>query len=211
MQSSSCFGSSWKDVFCGPRNDGASGDHPNHPGAEIDGEADCGFDSDDGYEEDDEDYLDYCDSNKIVELTVRRELLLVELQELVDARTPQQAAAAIAAMDRESGNDDQLLRFLLRAGTLRILRNRLLKEDEDEGGPDESFHQEEKKEDDAGRDADAGASADPCESSCCGPILSPSAAQPLLEKLSYHHELRRSRLLEKKRQRSSWTRMVGIS
>lgn len=163
------------------------------------------------YEEEDDDYLDYCNSNKIVEMTIRRDFLLLKLQELVDAETPQQAQAAIAAMNRETGSDEQLLKFLVRAGTFEIIQKRLL---------EESAQKAVQKEDpgdhcpDGSNDAAATttATATVIDSSRAGGlILSPSVARPLLKKLSFYHEQRRLKCLEKKQRRMDWTRIVRIS
>mmetsp|Transcript_9756 Transcript_9756/g.15644 ORF Transcript_9756/g.15644 Transcript_9756/m.15644 type:complete len:119 (+) Transcript_9756:198-554(+) len=65
-----------------------------------------------------------CDSNAIVEITLQRDYLLLKLQELVDSETLQDAERAIRAMDEACPPDDvRLLRFLVRAGTVAILKD----------------------------------------------------------------------------------------
>ena len=79
----------------------------------------CGADH-----EEDEDQIDFCGmpSDQIVEIAVRREFLLLKLQELVDAETPEDAKDAVSGMEKEAKNDEKLLRFLVRAGTVEIIR-----------------------------------------------------------------------------------------
>ncbi len=69
------------------------------------------------------------DSNSIVEITLQRDYLLLKLQELVDSKTSQQAERAIRAMDEGCvADDDNLLRFLVRAGTIPILHDVLARD-----------------------------------------------------------------------------------
>ena len=77
-----------------------------------------------GMDEDDEDQIDFCGmpSDQIVEIAVRRDFLLLRLQALVDAETPEDAQEAMAAMEKEAKDDEKLLRFLVRAGTVEIVR-----------------------------------------------------------------------------------------
>lgn len=79
----------------------------------------CGPDNDD-----DEDEIDFCGmpSDQIVEIAVRREFLLLKLQALVDAETTEDAKEAVVAMEKEAKKDEKLLRFLVRAGTVEIIR-----------------------------------------------------------------------------------------
>jgi len=79
----------------------------------------CGTDH-----EDEEDQIDFCGmpSDQIVEIAVRRDFLLLKLQALVDAETPQQAREALRDMEKEAKNDEKMLRFLVRAGTVEIIR-----------------------------------------------------------------------------------------
>ncbi len=79
----------------------------------------CGADN-----EDDEDQIDFCGmtSDQIVEIAVRREFLLLKLQALVDAETTEDAEDAVAGMEKEAKKDEKLLRFLVRAGTVEIIR-----------------------------------------------------------------------------------------
>jgi hypothetical protein len=70
--------------------------------------------------------LDYdlCDSNAIVEITLQRDYLLLKLQEVVDSTNAEDAERAIRAMDEASSPDDErLMRFLVRAGTVSILED----------------------------------------------------------------------------------------
>lgn len=65
-------------------------------------------------------------SECIVELTLRRDYLLVLLQDLVDSQTAQQAEAALKAMNAAVREDEEVyLQFLERAGTLRIIEETL--------------------------------------------------------------------------------------
>ena len=77
-----------------------------------------------GTDYDDEDQIDFCGmpSDQIVEIAVRRDFLLCRLQALVDAETLEDAQDAMVAMEKEAKNDDKLLRFLVRAGTVEIIR-----------------------------------------------------------------------------------------
>lgn len=69
------------------------------------------------------------ESNSIVEITLQRDYLLLRLQELVDSKTSQQADRAIRAMDETClAGDDNLLRFLVRAGTIPILHDVLARD-----------------------------------------------------------------------------------
>lgn len=77
-----------------------------------------------GPDNEDEDEIDFCGmpSDQIVEIAVRREFLLLKLQALVDAETTEDAKEAVAAMEKEAKKDEKLLRFLVRAGTVEIIR-----------------------------------------------------------------------------------------
>lgn len=77
-----------------------------------------------GPDNEDEDEIDFCGmpSDQIVEIAVRREFLLLKLQALVDAETTEDANEAVAAMEKEAKKDEKLLRFLVRAGTVEIIR-----------------------------------------------------------------------------------------
>eukprot|EP00537_Pseudo-nitzschia_pungens_P007364 CAMPEP_0172377544 /NCGR_PEP_ID=MMETSP1060-20121228/68963_1 /TAXON_ID=37318 /ORGANISM="Pseudo-nitzschia pungens, Strain cf. cingulata" /LENGTH=200 /DNA_ID=CAMNT_0013105237 /DNA_START=379 /DNA_END=981 /DNA_ORIENTATION=+ len=196
MASLSCLDFAWSNTFCEPFL-GGDGDG-------FDDDSQYGYE--DGYEDEDEYYLDYCNSNKIVELTIRRDFLLLKLQELVDAETLQQARSAVAAMNRETGNDEHLLKFLVRAGTYEILRARLLTE-EPASCPDEPAPAKSEETSDGGgvTKEDRGDVA-----RVLVPILSPSAAEPLLKKLSHYHELRRLKRLESKK-RTNWVSIVGMT
>ncbi len=78
----------------------------------------CGANDDD----DDEDQIDFCGmpSDQIVEIAVRRDFLLLRLQDFVDAETLEQAESAMAAMAKHSKGDE---RFLVRAGTVEIVKS----------------------------------------------------------------------------------------
>lgn len=75
-----------------------------------------------GTDDDDDDQIDFCGmpSDQIVEIAVRRDFLLLRLQELVDAETLEQAETAMAAMAKHSKSDE---RFLVRAGTVEIVKS----------------------------------------------------------------------------------------
>jgi hypothetical protein len=65
----------------------------------------------------------------LVESTLRRDYLLVRLQELVDSKTAQEAESALRAMDEALDEDDAIyLHFLDQAGTLSILEEVLNRE-----------------------------------------------------------------------------------
>jgi hypothetical protein len=79
--------------------------------------------------------IDLCDSNAIVEITLHRDYLLLKLQDLVDSNTAEDVEQAIQSMDEAANADDQrLLRFLVRAGTLEILHD-VLERDLKDGRP----------------------------------------------------------------------------
>mmetsp|Transcript_10613 Transcript_10613/g.25551 ORF Transcript_10613/g.25551 Transcript_10613/m.25551 type:complete len:156 (+) Transcript_10613:262-729(+) len=141
----------------------------------------CGDDVD----TDDEDEIDFCGmpSQQIVEIAMRREFLLLHLQALVDARTPTEADAALVAMEREARTDAKVLRFLVRAGTVEIIRGSHLLS---EGGvpPPDKTHEIW--------------------------LSSSAAADSLLKKLLPYHEQRQLREM-KRRQRGSWTKIIGGS
>lgn len=85
----------------------------------------CGVDDDDDYE----DEIDFCGmpSEQIVEIAIRRDFLLLQLQALVDAQSLEEAEVALVAMEVECKSDLKLQRFLVRAGTVEIIRgNELL-------------------------------------------------------------------------------------
>jgi hypothetical protein len=70
-------------------------------------------------------------SDCIVEATLRRDYLLVKLQELVDSKSAETAQAAIQAMDAAVAEDEiTYLRFLQQAGTLKILHQVLNRDKE---------------------------------------------------------------------------------
>ena len=75
-----------------------------------------------GADEDEDDEIDFCGmpSDQIVEIAVRRDFLLLRLQELVDAETLEQAELAMRTMSKNSKGDE---RFLVRAGTVEIAKS----------------------------------------------------------------------------------------
>jgi hypothetical protein len=72
----------------------------------------------------------------IVESTLRRDYLLVKLQELVDSKTAQAAESAVRAMDEALDEDEDAiyLHFLDQAGTLSILED-VLNREKDQPSP----------------------------------------------------------------------------
>lgn len=82
--------------------------------------------------EPEEDIIDWeSSSENIVEGTLRREHLLVKLQELEDSQSAQGAELALQAMNEEVSEDDALyLKWLAKAGTLAIIHEVLLREKE---------------------------------------------------------------------------------
>jgi hypothetical protein len=143
----------------------------------------CGADVD----EDEEDQIDFCGmpSDQIVETAIRQDFLLLRLQALVDAETLQEAEAAVVAMEKEAGKDKKLLRFLVRAGTVEIIRGSKLL-----GGVGETTKTK----------------TPTTNGACCcaTPSVSRSvAADLLLEKLLPYHEQRRLKKLERER-RVGW-------
>jgi hypothetical protein len=156
----------------------------------------CGGDVED---EDEEDQIDFCGmpSDQIVETAIRRDFLLLRLQALVDAETLQEAEAALVAMEKEAGRDKKLLRFLVRAGTVDIIRGSKLL-----GGVGQETTATTKTITPTTEVAD-GACCD-----CATPLVSRSvAADSLLKKLLPYHEQRRLRKIEKER-RVGWGMMI---
>ena len=90
----------------------------------------CGMD-----DEAQDDEIDFCGmpSDQIVEIAIRRDFLLLRLQALVDAETVEDAEVAVRGMEKEAKNEDRFLRFLVRAGTVEIVRGHKLL-----GGVDET-------------------------------------------------------------------------
>jgi hypothetical protein len=84
-------------------------------------------------QEPDEEMIDWSSSSEnIVEGTLRREHLLVKLQELQDSQSSQGAEAALKAMDEAVSEDDALyLKWMERAGTLSIIQE-VLKREQDQ-------------------------------------------------------------------------------
>ena len=149
----------------------------------------CGEDVD----TDDEDEIDFCGmpSQQIVEIAIRRDFLLLQLQALVDARTLPEAEAALKAMEREARRDAKLLRFLVRAGTVEIIRgNELLMAEEGNAAPP-----------DAARETTT--------TTTTTRVSRSPAANSLLKKLLPYHEQRQIR--EMKRQQGSWTKFINGS
>ena len=130
----------------------------------------CGSDRD----EDNEDEIDFCGmpSDQIVEIAIRRDFLLLQLQALVDAKTPEDAESALVAMEKEAGKDEKLMRFMVRAGTVDIIRGNIML-----------------------GTAGKGASFESSETSS-------AVANHLLKKMLPYYEERRLRELEKKRRGS---------
>lgn len=139
----------------------------------------CGDDVD----TDDEDEIDFCGmpSHQIVEIAIRRDFLLLRLQALVDSETLPEAEAAVVAMEREARRDAKLLRFLVRAGTVEIIRGSKLLAEGGEG-PSKDVH-----------DTDH------------TPVLRSKAARALMRKLLPYHKQRQLKEL-KKQQR--WTNFM---
>jgi hypothetical protein len=84
-------------------------------------------------QEPDEEIIDWSSSSEnIVEGTLRREHLLVKLQELEDSQSAQSAEAALKAMDEAVSEDDALyLKWMERAGTISIIQE-VLKREQDQ-------------------------------------------------------------------------------
>lgn len=209
MSSFSCLEFAWKNTFCDPLLGGNGNEDPDQDHYEYNSSSNNEYEYEYDDEEDDE-YLDFCNSNKIVELTIRRDFLLLKLQELVDAETSQQALSAVAAMNREAGSDDHLLKFLVRAGTFEILRARLLLNDSPPPASEPALPSSEPGAAETGGESFRGETKGD-RAPASGPILSPLAAEPLLKKLSHYHEQRRLKRLENKRKRRTWVSIVGIS
>mmetsp|Transcript_6710 Transcript_6710/g.16864 ORF Transcript_6710/g.16864 Transcript_6710/m.16864 type:complete len:130 (-) Transcript_6710:87-476(-) len=73
--------------------------------------------------EDGDDELDVCyDGNAIVRITLQRDYLLLQLQDLVDSTTTEEADDAIQAIYKECYGKLKLQRFMVRAGTISILQ-----------------------------------------------------------------------------------------
>ena len=76
--------------------------------------------------EDGDDELDVCyDGNAIVQITLQRDYLLLQLQDLVDSTTSVKADVAIEAINKECYNNIKLQKFMVRAGTISILKDTL--------------------------------------------------------------------------------------
>lgn len=145
-------------------------------------------------DEDEEDQIDFCGmpSDQIVETEIRRDFLLLQLQALVDAETLQEAEAALVAMEKEAGKDKKLLRFLVRAGTVEIIRGSKLL-----GGVGQERTATTTT---AKTITPTTAVADGACCSCATPLV---AADSLLKKLLPYHEQRRLRKIEQER-RVGW-------
>lgn len=164
----------------------------------------CYGDEDD---DEDDDEFDFCGNhgNKIVEIAIRRDFLLLRLQELVDAETVQHAGAAVKAMAREAGKDEKLLKFLVRAGTVEIIRGSCLFADDKDGKP--HVPGEPVVDDLNEGKRDIGGAGKACATTKDSSSRS-VAAQPLLEKLLPYHKQRKLRELKKK-QRDPWVMIMG--
>jgi len=148
----------------------------------------CG-DSGDDY---DDDEIDFCGmpSDQIVEIAIRRDFLLLRLQELVDAETREEAEAAVVAMEKEARRD--LLKFLVRAGTVEIIRGCSV------------LNASEQPE------ASGTATTTTTDDTEAPPAPRPRSkkADSLLRKLKPYHEQRKLRELEKK-QRGTWGMLLS--
>ena len=75
--------------------------------------------------DDGDDELDVCyDGNAIVQITLQRDYLLLQLQDLVDSTTSMEADVAIEAITKEC-NSKHIQKFMIRAGTISILQDTL--------------------------------------------------------------------------------------
>ncbi len=75
-------------------------------------------------------------SENIVEGTLRREHLLMKLQELEDSQSSDTAESALKAMDEAVSEDDALyLKWMERAGTLSIIQEVLKREQDRRPSP----------------------------------------------------------------------------
>lgn len=88
-------------------------------------------------EDPEEELIDWASSSEnIVEGTLRREHLLVKLQELKDSDSSQSAEEALREMDEAVSEDDALyLKWMERAGTLSIIQEVLKREQERRPSP----------------------------------------------------------------------------
>lgn len=88
-------------------------------------------------EEPEQEIIDWNSSSEnIVQGTLRREHLLVKLQELEDSQSSDGADAALRAMDEAVSEDDALyLKWMERAGTLSIIQEVLQREQEQRPSP----------------------------------------------------------------------------
>ena len=84
-------------------------------------------------EDSDDEIIDWSGSSEtIVEGTLKREHLLVKLQELEDSESSDSAEAALKAMDEAVSEDDDLvLRWMQKAGTPLVIEQVLTREQED--------------------------------------------------------------------------------
>jgi len=79
-----------------------------------------------------EEIIDWSGSSEtIVEGTLRREHLLVKLQELEDSQSAHSAESALKALNAALSEDDALyLRWMQRAGTVSVIQKVLTREDQ---------------------------------------------------------------------------------
>ena len=87
--------------------------------------------------EPEEEIIDWSSSSEnIVEGTLRREHLLMKLQELEDSESSQTAESALLAMNEAVSEDDALyLKWMERAGTLSIIQEVLQREQDRRPSP----------------------------------------------------------------------------
>lgn len=87
--------------------------------------------------EPEEEIIDWSSSSEnIVEGTLRREHLLIKLQELEDSESSQTAESALQAMNEAVSEDDALyLKWMERAGTLSIIQEVLQREQDRRPSP----------------------------------------------------------------------------
>jgi hypothetical protein len=149
----------------------------------------CGESGDDY----DDDEIDFCGmpSDQIVEIAIRRDFLLLRLQELVDAETREEAEAAVVAMEKEASRD--LLKFLVRAGTVEIIRGCSVLNASEQP---EAFS------------TAATSTTDDDDEAPPAPRPRSKKADPLLRKLKPYHEQRKLRELERK-QRGTWGMLLS--
>lgn len=88
-------------------------------------------------QEPEEEIIDWSSSSEnIVEGTLRREHLLVKLQELEDSQSSDSAESALRAMDEAVSEDDALyLKWMEKAGTLSIIQEVLKREQNQRPSP----------------------------------------------------------------------------